>query len=70
MTIRRRKGLAKLRAQVESGKVTWDVVDMGAADAILACDEGLIEARSIPTPGWLPLPMALRHPRTFLPGPS
>ena len=38
------EGLAKLRAQVESGKVTWDVVDMVAADAILACDEGLIEA--------------------------
>ena len=38
------EGLAKLRAQVESGKVTWDVVDMTAADAILACDEGLIEA--------------------------
>ena len=28
------EGLAKLRAQVESGKVTWDVVDMVAADAI------------------------------------
>ena len=35
-------GLAKLRAQVESGNVTWDIVDMVAADAITACDEGLI----------------------------
>ncbi len=38
------EGLAKLRAQVESGKVTWDIVDMEAADAIVACDEGLAEA--------------------------
>ena len=37
------EGLAKLRAQVESGKVTWDIVDMVAADAIVACDEGLLE---------------------------
>ena len=37
------EGLAKLRAQVESGKVTWDIVDMEAADAIVACDEGLAE---------------------------
>ena len=37
------EGLAKLRAQVESGNVTWDLVDMVASDAITACDEGLIE---------------------------
>ncbi len=37
------EGLAKVRAQVESGNVTWDLVDMVAADAIVACDEGLIE---------------------------
>ena len=37
------EGLAKLRAQVESGNVTWDLVDMVAADAIVACDEGLLE---------------------------
>ena len=36
------EGLAKVRAQVESDNVTWDVVDMVAADAITACDEGLI----------------------------
>ena len=35
------EGLAKLRAQVEAGNVTWDLVDMVAADAIIACDEGL-----------------------------
>jgi putative spermidine/putrescine transport system substrate-binding protein len=36
------EGLAKLRAQVEAGNVTWDLVDMVAADSIVACDEGLI----------------------------
>ena len=36
-------GLAQIRAQVETGNVHWDVVDMEIADAILACDEGLLE---------------------------
>ena len=36
------EALAKLRAQVESGNVTWDLVDMVAADAITACDEGMV----------------------------
>jgi putative spermidine/putrescine transport system substrate-binding protein len=36
------EALAKLRAQVESGNVTWDLVDMVASDAITACDEGLV----------------------------
>jgi putative spermidine/putrescine transport system substrate-binding protein len=35
-------GLAGIRAQVEAGNVTWDLVDMLQADAIRACDEGLI----------------------------
>jgi putative spermidine/putrescine transport system substrate-binding protein len=35
--------LAGIRAQVEAGNVTWDVVDMLQADAQRACDEGLIE---------------------------
>jgi len=34
--------LAKLRAQEESKNVTWDLVDMVAADAITACDDGLV----------------------------
>lgn len=33
--------VAKLRAMQEAGNVTWDLVDMVAADAILSCDEGL-----------------------------
>ncbi len=36
-------GLAQIRAQVETGNVSWDVVDMEAGDAILGCDEGLLE---------------------------
>lgn len=35
--------LSGLRAQVESGNITWDLVDMLPSDAIVACDEGLIE---------------------------
>ena len=36
------EGLAKLRAQAEAGNTTWDLVDMVASDAIIACDEGLV----------------------------
>ena len=36
-------GLAQIRAQVETGNVHWDVVDMEMADAVRACDEGLLE---------------------------
>ena len=35
--------VAKLRAMMEANNVTWDLVDMVAADAILSCDEGLVE---------------------------
>ncbi len=34
--------LAKLRAMQEAGNLTWDLVDMTAASAIVACDEGLV----------------------------
>ncbi len=33
--------LAKLRAMQEAGNLTWDLIDMTASDAIIACDEGL-----------------------------
>jgi putative spermidine/putrescine transport system substrate-binding protein len=36
-------GIAQLRSQVQTNNVTWDVVDMQLADAIRACDEGLLE---------------------------
>lgn len=35
------EGIAKLRAMNEAGNITWDLVDLEAADAIRACDEGL-----------------------------
>ncbi|MCB4379653.1 extracellular solute-binding protein [Synechococcus sp. MU1644] len=35
------EAVAKLRAMNEAGGVTWDVVDVVAADAIRLCDEGL-----------------------------
>lgn len=35
------EAVAKLRAMNEAGNITWDVVDMEAADAIRACDEGI-----------------------------
>jgi len=43
--------LAGIRAQVEAGNVTWDVVDMLQADAQRACDEGLV--MKIPHNEWL-----------------
>ena len=36
-------GLAQIRAQVDVGNIHWDVVDMEIADAVRACDEGLLE---------------------------
>ena len=35
-------GLAQVRAQVETGNVTWDVVDLEGMDTLLGCDEGLL----------------------------
>ena len=36
-------GLAQVRAQVETGNVHWDVVDLEFADLVRGCDEGLFE---------------------------
>jgi putative spermidine/putrescine transport system substrate-binding protein len=36
-------GLAQIRAQVSSLNVKWDVVEIEIADAIRACEEGLLE---------------------------
>ena len=36
-------GLAQIRAQVETGNVNWDVVDLNATDVLRGCDEGLLE---------------------------
>ena len=35
------EAVTKLRAMSEAGNVTWDVVDVVAADAMRLCDEGL-----------------------------
>ncbi len=40
-------GLAQVKAQVESGNVTWSVVDVELADALRGCEEGILEP--IPT---------------------
>ena len=36
-------GLAEVRAQVDVGRVHWDIVSMEMADAVRGCDEGLLE---------------------------
>jgi putative spermidine/putrescine transport system substrate-binding protein len=36
-------GLGEVRAQVESGKVTWDIIDVLPHEARVGCDEGLFE---------------------------
>ena len=36
-------GLAQIRAQVETGIVTWDVVDLETPDLVRGCDEALLE---------------------------
>ncbi len=36
-------GLAEIRAQVKTGNVKWDVVDVELAEAMRGCDEGLFE---------------------------
>jgi putative spermidine/putrescine transport system substrate-binding protein len=35
-------GLSEIRTQVESGNVTWNIVDLYAKDTITGCDEGLL----------------------------
>lgn len=34
---------AKLKAQIEAGDISWDVIDVDAGHALSGCDEGLIE---------------------------
>ena len=36
-------GLAEVKAQVETGNVSWDVVDLEKSDLVQGCDEGLFE---------------------------
>ena len=36
-------GLAEVKAQVQSGNVTWDVVDVEPSEAVSGCNDGLFE---------------------------
>ncbi len=59
-------GLAEIKAQVESGNVTWDLVDVELSDAVRGCDEGLLEpidASMLP-----PAPDGTPATEDFLPG--
>ena len=42
-------GLAEIRAQVETGNVHWDVVDLEIQDVVRGCDEGLLEPFDLAT---------------------
>ena len=57
-------GLAQVRAQAETGNVSWDVVDMEAGDALLGCDEGLLE--SVDYDSLPPAPDGTPAPEDFL----
>lgn len=59
-------GLAEIRAQVETGNVHWDVVDLEAADAVRGCDEGLLEV--IAAEDLFPGRDAAAEAQDFLPG--
>jgi len=59
-------GLAEVKAQVEAGNVTWDLVDVEVSDVVRGCDEGLLEPidQSILPPAPDGTPAA----KDFLPG--
>jgi putative spermidine/putrescine transport system substrate-binding protein len=59
-------GLAEVRAQVETGKITWDVVDVEVSEAVRGCDEGLFEP--IDTSSLLPAPSGTPAEDDFIPG--
>ena len=59
-------GLAEIRAQVQSGNVTWDIADVEKQDLTGGCDEGLFEAID---PAMLaPAPDGTPAAQDFLPG--
>ncbi|MEG9861304.1 MAG: ABC transporter substrate-binding protein [Parvularculales bacterium] len=59
-------GLAEIKAQVESGNVTWDAVDLETSDAQRGCDEGLFE--EIDFSKQSPAPDGTPAVKDFLPG--
>ena len=42
-------GLSQIRAQVETGQVSWDVVDFEIPDLVRGCNEGLLEEIDVGT---------------------
>ena len=42
-------GIAEVKAQVEAGNVSWDIVDVELSDAVRGCDEGLFERIDVST---------------------
>ncbi len=59
-------GLAEIRAQVQAGNVTWDVVDLEKQDLTAACDEGLLEPIDWST--LPPAPDGTPAEKDFIPG--
>ena len=59
-------GLAEIKAQVEAGNVTWDVVDLELSDIVLGCQEGLLE--ELPLDALPPAPDGTPASKDFLPG--
>ncbi|HIC79802.1 MAG TPA: extracellular solute-binding protein [Kiloniellaceae bacterium] len=60
-----RGGMQQIRAQVESGEVYWDVVDIEPATADRGCEEGLFEPLPLLLP---PAPDGVSAAEDFLPG--
>lgn len=58
-------GIAEIKAQVESGKIQWDVVDIETIDLERACAEGLLEV--IPRDILLPSPDGVSAEEDFFP---
>jgi len=59
-------GLGQIRAQVETGNIAWDVVDLEMSDAVRGCDEGLLQPvdhSMLP-----PAPDGTPATRDFIPG--
>jgi len=59
-------GLAEIKAQVEAGNVTWDLVDLELSDVLLGCQEGLLE--ELPLDELPPAPDGTPAAKDFLPG--
>ncbi len=59
-------GLAEVKAQVEAGNVTWDLIDLELSDVVLGCQEGLLE--ELPLDALPPAPDGTPAEKDFLPG--